>query len=468
VPIPLDPEPSGGLGSGTQATTPVRPRKFLWAAGLVAAVTVFGALGYFAMAAVRPHLFAGRTKDEPKVEKVEVDARVIEHLPLYAVADDLAFVTELTKPELFGEDPAVSYDATLKVPSGDPGDKAAKHTEALTKAFRSLPQARRAEIVKLDQQLYALEPYARDRSFRALEAYAVWLERLPEAERRGVLSAETPNLRLDVIRKIRDQQWRDSLPASVRSDPASIQDWREKEAHRRDRLAFVRQHAEAFAANKSPWPFDTEAGRKDVVEFARGAFKIDDPKRCRLAPDELAEYRRTLDIAQRDGAWAWYGLLVYEMSKVHPPLPESDNPKLMITEPAELPSEVTLRLAGKKSVLPARLRALSGKWPEFPLEAHREFVSLSKFGQVPALGPARLADYKEQVRTFANKELFPHLTGEEKTALQRLEGRWPEHPFRFILYAHKYDLSVPGVTLPGSPKKWDATYGARLPHKPTN
>ena len=113
------------------------------------------------------------------------------------------------------------------------------------------------------------------------------------------------------------------------------------------------------------------------------------------------------------------------------------------------------------------MRAVSGKWPEFPLQLHNELQS-AKFGFVPPLGPSRLSEFKEPVRTFATKELFPKMTGDEKTALERLVGKWPEYPQRFVHYAHKHDLAVPGVTLPGSPKKWDATYGTRSGTKPTN
>ena len=442
-----------------------RPRRFLRAAGIVAAVSAFAALGYLAAAVARPYLFPARDREG------EVESRVVEHLPLYAVADDLAFVAELAKPEYFGDDPAVSFDPGLKVPPADASDKpTGKGIDALTKAFRALPPARRAEVVKLDHDLHAKEPRERDRLFRALEAYAVWLERLPESERRGVLAQDTSGLRLGVVRRVREQQWWDVLPPAVRAKPELLPQWREEEAARRDRWAFVRQHAEAFAANKSPWPFDTEAGRKEVTEFARAAFKTDDPKRCRLAPDELAEYKRLLAVAERDGAWAWYGRFVYELSRLHPTLPESDNPKLMISEPAELMEPYSSAMKKKGGIGAWRIKPNTfGKWPEFPLEVHRESQFLKFLApNAPPLGPARLADFKESVRTFAAKDLFLALSGDEKGTLQRLEGRWPEYPQRFLQYAHKHDFPVPGATLPFSPKNWDQTYGTRTAPRPTN
>jgi hypothetical protein len=79
----------------------------------------------------------------------------------------------------------------------------------------------------------------------------------------------------------------------------------------------------------------------------------------------------------------------------------------------------------------------------------------------PPLGPARLSEFKQPVREFATKELFPKMTESEKRDLDRHQGKWPEYSQQFMFYANKYDLSVPGVSLPGSPKKWEATYGIR-------
>jgi hypothetical protein len=304
----------------------------------------------------------------------------------------------------------------------------------------------------------------------------VWLERLPDAERRGILGAATPELRRTAIRDLREQQWLEALPLAVRKKADSlvnskekaelIHQWKAEDVLRRERWASARRHAEAFATNKSPWPFDTATGRKEVSEFVRTVLKVDDLKRCRLTLGELDEYKRTHTAAERDGAWAWYGLTVYELSRLHPYLPEPAETKHVITEPSELP-EAYARLLKKGSLMRLKPNTFN-KWPEFPLEVLKE-MPLGKFGSPnpPQLGPARLSDFKEPVKTFATKELFPKMTGDEKRALEHLEGKWPDYPREFVRYATKYNLAVPGVTLPGSPKKWDAIYGpqsGRAPH----
>jgi hypothetical protein len=450
VPLELD-EPALSAPPPPPTWTPAR------LAAICAAVALCAVVGYFAAAVARSYVFRDR---DPVDGKGEAEQRVIENLPLYAAADDLQFVFELTKLEYFGEDPAVAYDRGLKIPHSEGVEKTgSKHFDSLQKSFRALPSARRAEIIKLDHDLFALDARERDVCFRALEAYAVWLERLKDPERRAVLEAATPALRLGVIRSVRDNLWLDALPLGLKGKPELIQQWRDEEAVRRERLAFVRKHAEAFAANKSPWPFDTEAGRHGVLEFARDVLKVDDPKRCRLSAEELGEYRRILHVAQRDAAWAWYGLLVYELAQLHPYLPEPADAKLMHTDVDGLPEQITIRF-GKAKIVPPRIKAVVGKWPEFPLQVH-DTMFVAKFGFLPQLGPKNLEELKPVVRTFAEKELFPKMTGGEKFDLAKHQGRWPEYSQRLLHYAHKYDLPVPGVTLPGSPRKWDSTYGTR-------
>jgi hypothetical protein len=448
------------------------PRRLLRFARIGAFLSLSAVLGYFATALVRPHLVAGGEKASVEARD-EVEPRVIENLPLYAGADDLAFVAELTKAEYFGEHPAVAFEPGPKHPPGEAREKpGTAHFDTLLKAFHALPAPRRAQILKLDQELYALEPHTRDRYVRVLEAYAVWLERLPEADRARVLTAPVVG-RLGVVSAIRKQQALDALPESVRSKETVLNRWREDESLRRERLAFVRRHADVFAAGKSLWPFDTEAGRKEVDAFVRDVFKVDDPKKCRLSNDELAEYKRVHKTAQDDNAWAWYGLYVYELAMKYPYLPEPADPKLMYTDMGELPGKASEMLQmGKKAGLPGvvfvpqPLRPKIGKWPEFPLEAHRELSRFKLgFSSLPQLGPAELKDFKPAVRTFAEEKLFPKMSDTEKKELNRSSGRWPDYPQRFKEYALKYDLSVPGVTLPLFPKRWDATYGKPPPAK---
>jgi hypothetical protein len=452
VPLELDDEPA----AEDSPTPQLAPRALLPGAILI----VCALLGYLLTGALRPN------RDKETMEgPIEVEPRVIEYLPLLAIADDLKFVEELAKPEFFGSDPAVRYDSGLKIPHAEVPDKSASELDSLTKSFRALPAARRAEIVKLDGDLHILDTLTRDRCFRSLEAYGVWMKHLQETERHAVLGAATGAERLEIIRGIRELQWLDSLPATIRGKPEKIKEWRDEENARRDQLAFLHRRAESFAAHRTPWPFDTEDGRQKVVEFARETFKPEETKKSRLSAEELSEYRRALETAKTEGAWGMYGLLVYFLANHHPYLPEPADPKLMYLEVADLPAAVSSHLTrkglGGATTVSAALRPEIGRWPEFPLEAHRELGRVKFAAKLPQLGPARLEELKPAVKAFAEQVLFPKLTRGEKSDLTNLQGRWPEYPQRLMYYSHKYDLPVPGVTLPFSPKKWEEIYGPR-------
>jgi len=448
---------------------PGRPnRPWVLVAGIVAGVLGFGAIGYLGAAALRPYLFPSSGESAADTLPLS-DHRLIENLPLYALADDFEFVQKLADPDLFGVE-VIPTTAARGPAASDPDKPSRSVFESLAKSFKALPPPRQQAIRELDRQLHAVDADTGDRLFRALEEYAVWLDRLPDPERRGVLAAGTPGLRLGGIRDVRERQWFDALPAAQRGQLAGLPDvkkaekirqWKEEASRQRALWMFVRKNAESIGGTKLPWPFDTDAGRKDVIDYVRTAYRIDEPRHSRLTPLELAAYRESLATAEKGGSWAWYGRGVYELSRKYEALPEPGDPKWRYDDFATLPPG--LNKLTERPNLKKRLASHAGKWPEFPLELHDELRS-GKFGPaafVP-LGPAKVADFKEPVRTFWEKELAPKLTTAEKEGLQRLEKRWPEYPREFVRLARVHDLSVPGVTLPGAPARWDATYGGGL------
>ncbi len=462
------------LSTGALSLSPAVPaRKWLWAAGILVAVAGFAVAGYFGAAALRPHqsattLSRDAASDAPSLS----DRRLIGNLPLYAAADDFEFVQKLADPDYFGDEPSVSFDATPKVPLVEPNSPSDAAFETLAKALKALPAARQKEIRELDKQLHAQNAATRDRLVRVLEAYAVWLDHLPEPERKGVLAAATPGLRLGVIRDVRERQWINSLPATQRNQltglsgadrAARIGDWKKTEAERREEWGDVRIHAEAIAANQAPWPFDNEAMRKNVVEYMRTTFKFDEPKKSRLTNNEFDRYIAALAVAEKSGGWAWYdyGRQTFNLVRKYEGflLPEPAESKLMYLDFGDLPPGLN-KLGDPR--MRKKLAQYFGKWPDFPLELHDELKTLpSKFGPGPPLGPAKASDFKEPVKMFWEKELLPKLSGQERGGLRMLENRWPEYPREFVRLARQHDLSVPGVTLPGSPRKWNETYGGR-------
>lgn len=462
VPVPLS--------TGT-LPLPVGGRGWAWAVGLVAAIAVAAVGGYFGTAAARNY-FHPAAKDGLQAasdEEVPPD-RVTRYLPLYAVADDLEFVSRLAEESLLFDDEAVASGGELRITW-------AADVPMLARAFQSLPQERQKQILKLDQQIHALEPKERDRLLHALEAYGAWLDRLPDAERRGVLAQATPGLRLKVIRDIREVQAREAIPETIRTIPdpkargEKITQWEAEEADRRRAWAFAREHWESIRGTRDPWPFNNAELKKQVIDYARTVYRLDDPK-PRLLPADLARLTEAYRQGEKDNLWLWYGWVLYDLAPRYDPRDGAPRYE-MFPEPADgrlftdfhhLPPQLEKHYANKPQ-LKQRLNQFAGKWPDFPLAVHDDITRSKLALAASGLGPSRVEDFADPARGFVTRELSPALTGTERFLLNHLEGRWPEYPRALIRVARAHDLSIPGVMLPGKPSDWDRTYG-NVPGRP--
>jgi hypothetical protein len=463
--VEASPVPSGSAAVPPAPAPPSRP--WLWAAGVAAAAAAALGIGYFAADTARTYFRPPPAREPDDIPLA--DLRVIENLPLYAVADDLEFVTKLADPELFGDDyPDRSAPTAADKPP-------AKQLDQLTRAFRALPPEQQARVRELDRQLYEKGPAERGRLFRVLEAYAAWLDRLPDAERKGVLSAGTPGLRLVVVKEIRERQWMASLPEVIRtqSEPEKraemVRQWKEAEANRRRAWGVARKNWEAFQKNDPPWPFNNAGLKKDVQEFVKTALrpeatKPDDRPRGRLNGNELQRLKTAQGDAEREGGWAWYdyGRVAYELTQKYPMLPEPASGKLVLDIDDLWPAakaHFQVKGAAKRAQTPL------GKWPDFALFVWEESHTGKKQFTIPttvSLGPSRPDEFKPPVRDFL-KVLERKTTAAEWDALKRLEGKWPEYSRELIKVAKAHDLSMPGAMLPGSPREWDRLYGPRPP-----
>jgi hypothetical protein len=401
---------------------------------------------------------------------------VIENLPLYGVLDDYAFLNELARTEYFGDDPAVLYDSTLKVPTLPPDAPSATTYAHLEKSFHQLAPERQQVLRELDRRLYSDAPPVRDRLLRVLEAYVVWLNALPEGDRRTILAA-TPAFRLQQIRETRDRQWLDSLPPSQRAQATGangslntklIEEWKANELKRREEWKVSHKHPELLDPGRTPWPFDTEGGRREVIAFAKEALRLDDPKLTRLSANEQDRYAAALKFAQENGGAAWYpfGQIVFELCEKQKDmlLPPPEDLKKRYATMAELPP--AYQIYTKPTVVRDRLEKLAGKWPELPLELHRdipEFHKKSKLKldmpQTP-LGPSHVSEFVAPVKTFIETELMPKLKNDEKKALLLQDGKWPEFSRELVRLSRVHNLSMPGVMLPGKPDRWELQYGS--------
>jgi hypothetical protein len=63
---------------------------------------------------------------------------------------------------------------------------------------------------------------------------------------------------------------------------------------------------ENIGSNHDPVTVTLVKMKKDVIEFMRVSFKIDDPKKCRFRDFDLDRYTNALSAANKEGGWAWF------------------------------------------------------------------------------------------------------------------------------------------------------------------
>lgn len=481
TPAPSSPvSPVPVTTSGSAATTAFGTADFAtrptlkWALWAVAGVVAFG-VGY-AGHRLAPSS-ADRTAKEP--EDLAKDSRVLAHLPLYLGVDDLDFVKALVASDLF--EPEMVAPPSAKPEGSDAGSIP---SDKLIDLFRSYPVARRQQLRKLDQDLHELPAADQDRLRPILENYALWLDRLPDGDRRDILAAPTPVARLDAVTQLYQKRWRESLPVPIRDKLAIVAGveerfdllnaWKVADKARRDEWHVARRQWPTLfgSEGRAPWPF-AEPGMADQVDqYVKTAFKVDlavaiSPKNdmplaARLTRPEFNALKSARDSATKDKNWFVYGVAVYRLAQLHPYLPEPQPGKPLVVSVVTLPADLPPRLL--RQIPKGGDGATRGKWPEFALEAARKF-QLEKVPVPESFGPCRPADFTEPVRNFLTTVLVPRLTDAEREALKKLEGKWPEYPQQVLKLAAlpKYDFAVPTVTLPGAPSLWAKYYGVTPP-----
>ena len=425
------------------------------------------ASGFAVQAGVRAAL--GPPRVDPDTLPLS-DLRVIERLPLYLGVDDIAFVRALAEPGLFG------HTERAGGPAGRP-DQTAEERDELIRLFLSYPPDRRQQLRALDEALTALPPADQDRLFRVLEAYAVWLDRLPDGDRTAVLAAHDAVARVEVVRQTRERLWRDALPtrrqdqlkltADAEEAVRLVGHWKAAEDARAEEWAIARRlWADLHQGGDArPWPFGQPVLARGVDDFVRTALhadlptpadgRFDIPPDCRLDRGEFLELKLRREAAEAEGYWLLYGACVYRLAERHPYLPPPAAGK-PVTDWQQLPKEVAKQLRAKKGA--KDLGRVRGQWPEFALEVV-DNVATDKLDFDVPLGPARPGEFAPPLRAFVEQTLAPMLSPDQAADLAALEGQWPAYPRRLVELAREYDLAVPGVTLPGQPSRWRKYYG---------
>ncbi len=313
-------------------------------------------------------------------------------------------------------------------------------------AFQALPAERQERIRRLDRELHESDPTTGARLWGVLERYALWLERLPEEERRTVLEAPTPESRLVLIRGLRQHEWLSRLPLGLREKLQSLPAEQRAERMRELRLEERRQRVlweQPFERRQGPIqkPEKPDDLPRDVQEFLRKS----------LLPRLSASEKRELESAR--GKWPQYPRLVARLAERHPVLPPK--PGGEITRVNELPASMRPLLRFYKDEVP---RGAQGKWPDFALAVTDLYRRKRPRQQPPPLGASKPDEFPLAVRAFLNNRLFPSLSRSEMESLKRLEGRWPDYPIRLLRLARQKHEVIPGMSLPGPPELWTSAF----------
>jgi hypothetical protein len=319
------------------------------------------------------------------------------------------------------------------------------------RAYWKMPRAKRERLRQLDQQLHQLDAKTQQRLWRVAERYREWLEKLPEDRRREIETAKDWQERLARIKEARQRQWIDKLPRRVRDDLMKL-----PEKERKARIVQLRQ--EELALRKL-WQKPVRPGppppkpRTHLHDFPP---EVREYAEKQLLPRLSAEEKRQYHDAE---GRANFALTIKQLTDHHPVLPPLPAPNKPIVRYEDLP-EKAKGIAGAKPMWERRveawrkLRQVEGIWPEWA-ETFVSFLTPEQRKIIPPLGASRPREFPSAVQTFIETNLRQAVKPIEFKRLKDWEGKWPEYPRRLLDLAHRHNLKVPGMSLPGTADLWE-------------
>jgi hypothetical protein len=319
--------------------------------------------------------------------------------------------------------------------------------------FSELPHEQQDKLRQFDRELHESDSQTQQRLWETLERYAAWLDRLPEADRQQILAIADKQERVQAIKHKREQQWLERLPAKDRDDlerlppeerPGAIARLRteDEQLHEKWLEALNLRHDLRPRPNR---PAKLEDFPPEVTVFVNDV----------LLPMLHAEEKEQLKNTQ---GWPLLAQAILEKSKANQVLPpvSSLGP---IVRYEQLPSEAKNKL-GKQ-----RFTKHEGLWPEYAVTVSEHLAKTKKDLSRP-LGACKPGEFAPETEAFIKETLLPAITQEEAQNLGRAEGQWPAYPKLLHELAKKYNLTIPGMSLPGPRELWESALSASLPEVP--
>jgi hypothetical protein len=309
--------------------------------------------------------------------------------------------------------------------------------------FWSMPDAKRRKIRELDAAFHELDTQTQKRLWKVADRYVEWLENLSEEERQRIEESNNSIERLGLIRSIRERQWIEGLPRNLREDLQKLP--------QEERANQVAQLREQERQQKIQWrkPIRIADRSRQPTRLADLPGAAKDFVEKHLLPHLNAEERRRYDAAQ--GHWPDFVDTIKELAKSHPVLPPLSKPIThydQLPEKAKIEAGPKT-IWEKREEVWQELQRVEGKWPEWATTFLRH-LSPEQRKHMPPLGASRPGEFPPKAREFINKTLSQKVTVQERRELRALEGKWPDYPLRLLRLAEKYKLEVPGMSLPVS------------------
>jgi hypothetical protein len=323
--------------------------------------------------------------------------------------------------------------------------------------FVALATDKQEKLRQFDRELHEeYDPETQYRLWASLERYVVWLDQLPEADRQQILSITDKQERIKTIKLKREQQWLARLPAKEREEleklsdderPTAIARLYQQELQRRQKWLVALK----LRPDLRPRPNRAkklEEFPAEVTTFVNGS----------LLPMLHYEEKEKLSKAQE---WPLLALMILELSEKHPVLLPA-NGQGQIKDFRQLPAETKQSLQKQGKSLEKHKD--SGRWPDYAL-AVTELAARHNHVIKP-LGACKPAEFPTDTEAFIKDELIPVLTAGEMEHLRQTEGQWPAYPKLLHELAKKYNLVIPGMSLPGPRELWESARTAGLPELP--
>ena len=355
--------------------------------------------------------------------------------------------------------------------------------------FQSLDAEQQRQLSELDQFLNSQDAETRARLERVLNNYNYWLSQLSEKDRQSVLSEKNWDERFKAIRRIKDNEWIETLPKAYRNRYAGagpferirlVELWREEQKKRRqewqlarDDPQFARPQWEEFISSIGVTN-QRDKFRKDLDAFvehmASQAFEAQ-AKNLALQSDQAIEERGLL-----------YYRRVFDLSERHTLLPgPPDGPRTFNDLPKGVKEALEKGLPkpfSKKEGLPKKFQS-EGRWPDLAIAV----VELARSHRIALpehlLGPttktafdspdvqAAIVKLENQLKRLGKNEKSDKAEQAIKD-LKRLndaEYKWPDYPRAVMDLARQYKIEIPGWMLPGPPELWSRFRPKREPKK---